>query len=151
MGRATVETALSTGAATSLSTLPNDGKGNVGRRTANIAGFKFDLASAPGVVCNCGFELISECLHWRKPVLTRPLAKQMEQLSNGAALETLGYATVMRQIDNDLAARWLAGPPSAPALSFPDVSATLASWLADGAKAPIATLGAALWGQPPAV
>ena len=75
----------------------------------------------------------------------------MEQLSNGAALEMLGYVTVMRQIDNDLTARWLAGPPSAPALSFPDVSAILASWLADGAKAPIATLGAALWGQPPAV
>jgi len=133
------------------STLPNDEQGNVKRRTANIAGFKSDLASARGVVCNCGFELISECLHWRKPVLTKPLAKQMEQLSNGAALETLGYATVMRQIDNDLTARWLAAPHPAPGLSFPDVSATLASWLADGAKAPVATLGAALWGQPAAV
>ena len=133
------------------STLPNDEQGNVKRRTANIAGFKSDLASARGVVCNCGFELISECLHWRKPVLTKPLAKQMEQLSNGAALETLGYATVMRQIDNDLTARWLAAPHPAPGLSFPDVSATLASWLADGAKAPVATLGAALWGPPAAV
>ena len=77
----------------------------MGRRTANIARFKSDLASARGVVCNCGFELISECLHWRKPVLTRPLAKQMGQLSNGAALETLHHATVMRQIDNELTAR----------------------------------------------
>ena len=129
------------------STLPNDEQGNVGRRTANITGFKSDLASARGVVCNCGFELISECLHWRKPVLTRPLAKQMEQLSNGAALETLHYATVMRQIDNELTARWLAAPPPAPNLSFPDVSAALASWLANGAKTPVATLGSALWGQ----
>ena len=40
------------------STLLNDEQGNAGRRTANIAGFKSDLASAPGVVCNCGFELI---------------------------------------------------------------------------------------------
>ena len=133
------------------STLPNDEQGNVGRRTANIAGFKSDLASARGVVCNCGFELISECLHWRKPVLTRPLAKQMEQLSNGAALEALGYATVMRQIDNELAARWLAAPPIAPILSFPNVSATLASWLADGAKTPVATLGEALWRESAAV
>jgi len=133
------------------STLPNDEQENVGRRTANIAGFKSDLASARGVVCNCGFELISECLHWRKPVLTRPLAKQMEQLSNGAALEALGYATVMRQIDNELAARWLAAPPMAPNLSFPNVSATLASWLADGAKAPVATLGEALWRESAAV
>ena len=133
------------------STLPNDEQGNVGRRTANIAGFKSDLASARGVVCNCGFELISECLHWRKPVLTRPLAKQMEQLSNGAALEALGYATVMRQIDNELAARWLAAPPVAPVLSFPNVSAALASWLADGAKTPVATLGEALWRESAAV
>ena len=123
---------------------PNDGQGNVGRRTANIAGFKSDLASARGVVCNCGFELISECLHWRKPVLTRPLAKQMEQLSSGAALETLRYATVMRQTDNELTARWLATPPTAPNLFFPDVSAALASWLADGAKTPVAALGSAL-------
>ena len=133
------------------STLPNDEQGNVGRRTANIAGFKSDLASARGVVCNCGFELISECLHWRKPVLTRPLAKQMEQLSNGAALEALGYATVMRQIDNELAARWLAAPPRAPVLSFPNVSATLAGWLADGAKTPVAILGEALWRESAAV
>ena len=99
----------------------------MGRRTANIAGFKSDLASARGVVCNCGFELISECLHWCKPVLTRPLAKRMEQLSNGAALETLRYATVMRQIANELTARCLEVPPPAPNPSFPDVSATLAS------------------------
>ena len=131
--------------------LPNEEQGNVGRRTANITGFKSDLASARGVVCNCGFELISECLHWRKPVLTRPLAKQMEQLSNGAALEALGYATVMRQIDNELAARWLAAPPIAPILSFPNVSATLASWLVDGAKTPVATLGEALWRESAAV
>ena len=123
----------------------------MGRRTANIARFKSDLASARGVVCNCGFELISECLHWRKPVLTRPLAKQMEQLSNGAALKTLHYATVMRQIDNELTARWLAAPPPAPNLSFPDVSAALASWLANGAKTPVATLGSALWGQSAAI
>ncbi len=124
--------------------LPNDEQGNVGRRTANVAGFKSDLASARRVVCNCGFELISECLHWRKPVLKRPLAKQMEQLSNGAALETLRYATFMRQIDNELTARWLATPPTAPNLSFPDVSAALESWLADGAKTPVAALGSAL-------
>ena len=75
----------------------------------------------------------------------------MEQLSNGAALETLRYATVMRQIDNELTARWLAAPPPAPSLSFPDVSAALAGWLADGAKTPVATLGSALWEQSAAV
>ena len=121
------------------------------RRTANVAGFKSDLASARGVVCNCGFELISECLHWRKPVLTRPLAKQMEQRANGEALETLRCATFMRQIDSELAARWLAAPPSAPNLSFPDISAALASRLTNGGKTPVAALGSALREQPAAV
>ena len=127
------------------STLPNDEQGNLGRRSATIAGFKSDLASALGVVCNCGSELISECLHWRKPVLTRPLAKQMEQLLNGSALETPRYATVMRQIDNELTARWLAASPPASNLPFPDISAALASSLADGAKTPVATVGSAFW------
>jgi hypothetical protein len=72
----------------------------------------------------------------------------MEQLSNGAALEALGFATVMRQIDNELTARWLEKPPDPPHLAFPDVSATLAAWLAGGAIEPIASLGAALWGRP---
>ena len=75
----------------------------------------------------------------------------MEQLSNGAALETLHYATVMRHIDNELTARWLAAPPPAPNLCFPDVSAALASWLANGAKTPVATLGSALQGQSAAI
>jgi hypothetical protein len=75
----------------------------------------------------------------------------MGQLSNGAALETLHHATVMRQIDNELTGGWLAAPPPAPNLSFPDVSAPLASWLANGAKTPFATLGSALWGQSAAI
>ena len=75
----------------------------------------------------------------------------MEQLSNGAALETLHYATVMRQIDNELTVRLLAAPPPAPSLPFPDVSAALASWLADGTKTPVAALESALWEQATAV
>ena len=71
----------------------------------------------------------------------------MEQLSNATALETPRYAAVMRQIYNELTARWLAAPPPAPNLSLPDVSAALASWLADGAKTLVATLGSALWEQ----
>ena len=78
------------------------------------------------------------------------MAKQMEQPSNGAALETLRYATVMRQIDSELTARCLAAPPPAPNLSFPDVSAALARWLADGAETPVAALGSGLWKQPAA-
>ena len=118
---------------------------NVLRRRANISGFKHDLARCRGVICNSGFELISECLQWRKPVLTRPLAGQMEQLSNGAALEHLGYATVMRHIDDPLTTRWLTNPPPPPPLQFPDVAARLAEWLAGGATEAVDTLCRSLW------
>ena len=130
---------------------PNDKQENVGRRSVTITGFKSGLASALWVVCNYGLGPISEWLQWRKPVLARLLAKQTEQLTNGAALETPRPATIMRQIDNELAARWLAAPPSAPNLPFPDLRAALGSRLADGAKTPVAALGSAVWEQPATV
>lgn len=127
------------------STLDDTQVGNVERRRANIAGFKDDLARCRGVICNSGFELISECLQWHKPVLTRPLAGQMEQLSNAAALESLGYAAVMRQLDSEHAQHWLDHPRPPPAINFPDVATRLARWLADGARDPADVLCAELW------
>lgn len=119
--------------------------GNVSRRAANIKGFKADLASCRGVICNSGFELISECLQWHKPVLTRPLTGQMEQLSNAAALESLGYATIMHRMDDELARHWLTTPKQPPAVHFADVASRLARWLAEGAVEPIDRLCAELW------
>ena len=120
-------------------------QGNVLRQKANIDGFKRDLATAKGVICNTGFELISECLQWGKPVLTRPLAKQMEQLSNAAALEQLGYATTMEALNTQKARAWLDDMPSAPKIHFKDVAATLARWLARGAKESVEQLSRELW------
>ena len=120
-------------------------QGNVVRRKANIHGFKRDLAAAQGVICNTGFELISECLQWRKPVLTRPLAKQMEQLSNAAALEQLGYATTMQSLETQTARKWFDAMPEAPDVHFKDVAGALAEWLARGASRPVAELSRQLW------
>lgn len=127
--------------------LSNGQQGNVTRRKASFERFKSDLAGSSGVICNSGFELISECLQWRKPVLTRPLARQMEQLSNAAALEQLGYATTMGDLDSDIASRWLDNLPAAPKVRFPDVSRSLADWLAHGAEKPISHLSKELWMQ----
>ena len=120
-------------------------QGNVVRRKANIHGFKRDLSSARGVICNTGFELISECLQWQKPVLTRPLAKQMEQLSNAAALEELGYATTMQSLETQTARAWFDEMPGAPDIHFKDVAGALAEWLARGASRPVAELSRQLW------
>ena len=99
--------------------------GNVRCCAASQTAFKQHLASSSGVICNSGFELISECLQWGKPVLTKPLAGQTEQLSNALALQQLNYATTMPELDNACAARWLDDKPKAPAVSYDDVAAEL--------------------------
>lgn len=125
-------------------------RANVGTRPPGIETFKRDLANCAGVICNTGFELISECLQWRKPVLTRPLRGQLEQLSNARALTQLGYATVMHDLCAHSLGQWLAERPTAPALRFPDVAARLARWLADGAGQNPARLCRQLWQPRPA-
>ncbi|HEY7775551.1 MAG TPA: glycosyltransferase family protein, partial [Kineobactrum sp.] len=107
--------------------------------------FKRDLAGCTGVICNSGFELISECLQWRKPVLTRPLQGQIEQLSNARALGQLGYATVMSALCPVTIGHWLAHRPKTPVVSFPDVAAYLALWLVDGAPHEAPELRRQLW------
>ena len=125
--------------------LENAEQGNVLRCSANISGFKSDLGRCRGVICNSGFELISECLQWRKSVLTRPLQGQMEQLSNAAALAQLNYARVMYELDTKVTRAWLANPPAGPELHFHNVAEQLAHWLAHGATEPIDLINHRLW------
>ncbi|MGB1142486.1 MAG: MJ1255/VC2487 family glycosyltransferase [Halioglobus sp.] len=127
--------------------LPPGIEGNVTRRSANIEHFKHHLATCSGVICNSGFELISECLHWQKRVLTKPLHGQMEQLSNALALEQLGYASTTPQLSVDVVERWLAKRPPAPGIEFADVAKELAHWLAGGCTESPATLSSRLWGH----
>ena len=120
-------------------------QGNVSLRPSSVAAFKRDLASCSGVICNSGFELISECLQWHKPVLTRPLAGQMEQLSNARALSELGHATVVARLDRESLQPWLSQRPAAPVLRYPDVAGALAEWLAAGAVTELEPLQQRLW------
>ncbi len=128
-------------------TLGSDTRGNVSRYKANVHGFKRHLAGSAGVICNSGFELISECLQWRKPVLTKPLAGQMEQHSNALALQQLGYAATTPHFDAAALEYWLSRPDNVVDIQFPDVAETLACWLAAGANAGVGAIGARLWSQ----
>lgn len=121
---------------------------NVERHAASTDGFKKHLASCAGVICNSGFELISECIQWRKPVLTRPLEGQMEQLSNALALEQLGLATTTRSLSAAALSDWLDHPGLHPARQFGDTAAVLADWLAGGCREPAELLGRRLWERP---
>ncbi|HBM83333.1 MAG TPA: hypothetical protein DD459_06650 [Halieaceae bacterium] len=127
--------------------LPEATSGNVNQHPARVATFKQALASCAGVICNSGFELVSECLHWRKPVLTRPLQGQLEQLANAMALHELGYASVAEELTPAALRAWLARPTPPPTLHFPNVAAVLARWLADGASGETDSLQRQLWGR----
>ena len=124
-------------------------RGNVQRFPASVQGFKRHLASSAGVVCNSGFELISECLQWGKPVLTKPVQGQMEQQSNALVLGQLGYATTTAQFDSAALGDWLAGERNMPPVSFPDVAEYLARWLVTGCHASPASLAQQLWSTRP--
>lgn len=108
--------------------------GNVDVRPTNVAGFRRALRRCARVICNAGFELVSECLHLGVPVLVRPLEGQVEQQSNARALETLKWGRVVSELRMAPLRAWLTATPPAVRVRYPDVAAALADWLCDGAR-----------------
>lgn len=127
--------------------LRDGSKGNVQLRKTCHDGFKRDLSRCQGVICNAGFELVSECLHMRVPLLVKPVQGQMEQLSNAAALRQLGYATTIERLNPLSISDWLEADKSAPELVFPDVAAAIVEWLRAGQRADLRELSRQLWRQ----
>lgn len=118
---------------------------NVTTCPTDYQGFKYDLANCKGVICNSGFELISECLQWGKPVLTFPMRGQMEQSSNALALDQLGLANVCDTLDPEALSAFLQNLRQQSSINFPNVAATLARWIRAGATDSPTSLAADLW------
>jgi uncharacterized protein (TIGR00661 family) len=118
---------------------------NLHLRCISREGFKHDLVTSSRVITNSGFELISECLQLGKAILTKPLQGQMEQHSNAAALEQLGYATVLDELDPQQIRQWLKADIKPIQLAYPDVAAALAQWVAGGCTQTEQELAAQLW------
>lgn len=110
--------------------LNNTQVGNVALKQTSLLAFKQDLIHADGVVCNAGFELISECLHIGTPILTKALNGQMEQHSNALALKQLKYADVIDELSIDNIAQWLNHKRSANLPPIPNVAKALAKFIA---------------------
>ncbi|WP_448212649.1 MJ1255/VC2487 family glycosyltransferase [Colwellia sp. MEBiC06753] len=125
--------------------LVDNEQGNVSLRKTCHQAFKDDLTKASAVICNSGFELISECLHLGLPILTKPLNGQMEQHSNALALSQLNYAKVIKQLSLAEIATWLESLPACQAKPLPNVAKSIADWIADGSWQNHHELGAALW------
>ena len=130
--------------------LSNSEYGNISLRKTCHQGFKHDLTSATAVICNSGFELISECLHLGLPLLTKPLNGQMEQHSNALALQQLNYARVIKTINSTEIKQWLAQAQVNQAKPLPDVAKYIVDWLVAGhwqQKHNFKTLSQQLWNE----
>ena len=109
-------------------------------------GFQHNLARSESVLCNAGFELVSEALQFGKRIMVKPLAGQMEQASNAMALEQLKFAWVMEDLDWDKVRRWLA--QSQPVqVQYPNVAKAIVEWIARGEWQATEDLVSDLWGQ----
>lgn len=111
--------------------LYNAQAGNIALRQTCHLGFKRDLTHADGVICNSGFELISECLHIGIPILTKALNGQMEQHSNALALKQLKYADVIDDLTVDNIEHWLAHKTCANLPPLPNVAKAIATLIAN--------------------
>jgi uncharacterized protein (TIGR00661 family) len=106
-------------------------RGNIHLRPYSRAGFLNDLIECNGVICNAGFELASEALFLGKKLLVKPLAGQMEQLSNALAITSLKLGMAMTRLNNVSVAQFLDRPPGAP-IKFPNVAQMIAAWIEGG-------------------
>ena len=121
-----------------------DSEGHIQTRPLSRVGFKQDLVDAEGVICNTGFELISECLLMGTKVLTKPLAGQVEQISNAAALRQLGYATVLDRWSPEPIRDWIRDGVNVQ-VSYPKVHERIARWIVEGQRESVAELAGQLW------
>ncbi len=119
-------------------------QGNIHQRALSRDGFKQDLVTAEGVICNAGFELISECLSLGIRVMTRPVDKQLEQLSNALALEQLDYARVAYTLEPNSIGDWL-DEHDVVQVDFGSVHEQIAAWLIGGQTQSVEELAAETW------
>ena len=66
-----------------------------------------DLASSRGVIASAGFSLLSECLHFKKPMCLLPVAGQYEQMINAQYIEKLGLGIMGEKLDEELMGRFM--------------------------------------------
>jgi uncharacterized protein (TIGR00661 family) len=106
-------------------------EGNIVYNPVSREGFQRDLARCGGVICNAGFELSSEAISLGKKLLVKPLRGQMEQISNGFALEQLRLGVCVDTLTPDIIGRWLKDSESVR-IDYPDVARFIVDWILGG-------------------
>ncbi|TBR43122.1 glycosyltransferase [Marinomonas agarivorans] len=120
--------------------------GNITVHPFSLNGFKSNLQESESVLCNAGFELVSESLQMGKRIMVKPLKRQVEQLSNALALESLSYAKAINVLSTSAITDWL-NTGKVVKCHYPDVAQAVTNWLKNGAVEPISNLCADLWQQ----
>jgi uncharacterized protein (TIGR00661 family) len=105
--------------------------GNIHLRPYSRDGFLNDLIECNGVISNAGFELASEAMCLGKKILVKPLAGQMEQMSNALAMASLKLGLTMDELNNDKVAEFLEQPAGTP-IKFSNVARLVAEWVESG-------------------
>jgi uncharacterized protein (TIGR00661 family) len=123
-----------------------DDQNNIHMRPYSRIGFLEDLAECNGVICNAGFELVSEALHLGKKILVKPLAGQMEQLSNAMVISQLKLGMSMKRLDKTKVFKFL-GIPGGSAVKYPNVARFIADWIDSGHWEDVEGLAQMAWKQ----
>lgn len=105
--------------------------GHIKLKPLSREGFKYDLTTCEGVICNAGFELSSEAIHMGKKLLVKPLMGQLEQLSNARAMDELNLAMTMDTLDSAITADWLQNFEPRR-VGYPNVARAIARWISEG-------------------
>jgi uncharacterized protein (TIGR00661 family) len=108
--------------------------------------FQKDLAQCGGVISNAGFELASESISLGKKILAKPLHGQMEQISNGLALQGLELGRSTKRLTSAVVRDWLDNF-RAKRISYPNVAKHLAEWIMRGDLVDKENLIRTLWEQ----
>ena len=66
-----------------------------------------------------------------KKILAKPLHAQMEQISNAAALQQLGYGHIMHDLSSSVIEHWL-HDNHAIQITYPNIAKVLVQWIQDG-------------------
>lgn len=119
---------------------------NIHLRPYSRAGFLNDLIECSGVISNAGFELASEAMYLGKKILVKPLAGQMEQISNALAITSLKLGMAMNRLNSVRVAQFLDRPAGAP-IKFPNVARLIAKWIEDGQWEDVEGLAKLAWQQ----
>lgn len=121
-------------------------RGHIELKPLSRDGFKSDLATSSGVICNAGFELSSEAIHLGIKLLVKPLQGQLEQLSNAKALEELALGMSMDTLDQQSVDKWLKNN-SASQVLYPNVAAAIVEWISKGNWHDTQSLAEQLWSK----